>query len=63
LIAVQIRLGPAIELGARQVLFDVSANAEQFDESADGQQFLTAKPVVASTAQQPLMGVMNWRAP
>jgi eukaryotic-like serine/threonine-protein kinase len=60
LTAVQVRPGPGIELGGPQVLFDYPANALNFDVSADGQKFLIAMPVGASTAQQPLMVLMNW---
>lgn len=60
LTAVQLQPGPDIALGAPQVLFDYPANAQDFDVSADGQQFLVEMPVGASPAQQPLMVVMNW---
>ena len=63
LVAVEVSLSPTFQAGIPKVLFPTTSGPNQFDVSADGQQFLRFS--TASTTNEPpapITVVLNWQA-
>jgi Tol biopolymer transport system component len=60
LMAVELRPGTTIEVGATKALFALPPEAGQWVPAGDGQRFLVAMPTGAAAPPAPLTVVVNW---
>ena len=61
LMAVEIKAGPAFEIGATKTLFEVPSRIRSYDVTSDGQRFIVDMPISEETPPTITL-VVNWTA-